>query len=855
MTSKFNEVYDYKASKIESDKDKISNVINNELAKFNFEDDYLNEGGLEIVSFNEIIFHTCNLENFTDTRSISETNRPNMFGVQVGKRRTSEFNPWDYNLSYSKEFQNSDDNHSIEESHHAIGCGTCKEHGKIRCSSCRGAGDITCSSCSGRGENKCSSCSGRGETQCWSCSGKGSKETGYGDNKRIERCSSCSGRGYKPCSSCRNGYVTCSSCSGRGRVTCYTCHGSGEVTCYQCDGYRTMDHYFIVNAKFINLNQRHFVTNPFPGFDNSKANESGFSIQNKLFELKESRFKEGFFEDLQSHPLFRQICAFFDFKDSEKTKLISSRITFFQNKYFEVLFSFYGEIYTIYLDQNLSKSYYGGKKPSDQYELDLLNKSLKSSSSNELDVAKKTIQKLSKYDFISINEKYLVAAIDDTQNIYEAKDNIDNRNYNYAESTLRLVSDEKKGEEDYKKLIKKLNNIYFKNTLLFSLFGFSAICLKLFNNTTEFITWNLILAFIIIIVCLSINRFIRKIFVARWLVISLLSIQLIYVYSVEIAKKNEINAENQKAEDFETFVRDKIIIPIDNSDESIFSYENFPRGLSGEAIVLSERQNVDDFNYWFVIKPGFVEKWYRTEVKIPNLIAKEQRRVYSDYDLKEKLISNPNPNDEIILRDWEKRLEFYAKISDLHLIEYVAVEYMFNNRESFENREVNVVKMPKFIYDLLKQHKSISGYSFSNIPAKSIFESNLFANTNTENNNSLQIGSSHQGGIIIHLDETGEHGLIISNEDLGEGNWLHAEQLCEDYSNENYGDWRLPTIDELHIIYNYKNIVNNFQNNWYWSGTEDQDNTNRAYHLGFISGDEMSVPKEHGKFVRAVRKF
>jgi hypothetical protein len=179
-----------------------------------------------------------------------------------------------------------------------------------------------------------------------------------------------------------------------------------------------MDHYFIVNAKFLNLHQTHYLTNPFSGFYISKANEIGFAIQNKLFEFKENRFKDGYFEQLQSHSLYRQICAFFDFKDSEKTKLISSRIIFFENTYFEVSFTFYGESYTIFLDQGLSKSFYGGKKPSDQYELDLLNKSLKSASGNELDIAKKTIQKLSKYDFISINEKYIIGAINDTQKIY-----------------------------------------------------------------------------------------------------------------------------------------------------------------------------------------------------------------------------------------------------------------------------------------------------------------------------------------------------------------------------------------------------------------------------------------------------
>jgi len=555
MASNFKDIFEFKASKIEADKVKILSVIKTELLKFNFEDDYLKEGGLEVISYNEVRFHTCTLENFTDTRSISEANRPNKYNIQVGSRRISEFNSWDYKLSFNKKFENSDDNHSIEESHHAIGCGTCKQHGKIWCSSCRGAGDVTCSSCDGRGEKQCGNCKGTVNIKCWSCSGKGTKETGYGENKKIENCTSCSGRGSNKCTRCSNGHITCSTCSGRRKVTCYTCHGSGEVTCYQCDGYRTMDHYFVVNAKFINLHQKLFVTNPFPGFDNLRANEVGFAIQNKLFEFKENRFKDGYFEQLQSHPLYRQICAFFDFKDSDKTKLISSRITFFENKYFEVSFAFYGESYTIYLDQNLSKSYYGGKKPSDQYELDLLYKSLKSASSNELDIAKKTIQKLSKYDFISINEQDIVAAIDDTQNIYKAKNEIDTRNYSYAESTLRLVSKKKKKERDYERLIKRLNRIYFTNTTIIGLVSFIAISFKLIDKNGQFTLGNFLISIGILFLCWLVNRTTRSIHWSRWLVLLLFSVQFFGIIYFENKKGNKIRSEKAIQESFDAFFK------------------------------------------------------------------------------------------------------------------------------------------------------------------------------------------------------------------------------------------------------------------------------------------------------------
>jgi hypothetical protein len=724
MTSKFNEVFDYKASKIEFDKNKISNVIHNELAKFNFEDDYLKEGGLEIISCYQVKFHTCTLENFTDTRSILEASRPNSYGVVVGTKRVSEFNSWDYNLTYNAEFQNSEDNHIINDSHHAIGCDTCRQHGKIRCSSCRGAGELTCSSCSGRGETKCSSCSGRGETKCWSCSGKGSKETGYGDSKRYERCSSCSGRGYSPCSSCRNGYVTCSSCTGRGRVTCYTCHGSGEVTCYHCDGYRTMDHYFIVNSRFINLHQHLFVTNPFHGYDNSKINESNFSIQTKLYELKENRFKDGYFEQLQSHPLFRQICTFFNFKDSEKTKLISSRITFFENKYFEVSFSFYSETYTIFLDQNLAKSYYGGKKPSDQYELDLLNKSLKSLSNNELVAAKKTIQKLSKYDFISINEKYIVAAIDDTQNIYKAINEIDNRNYGYAESTLRLVSDEKKGEEDYKKLIKKLNSVYFLNTLISGSIGLLAIIVILINKNTQFALLNIMIALSLITFCFLINRVARSINFSRWIVVSLLSIQFIYIVYTDIAKENDIRAEYLKVEEFESFKKDKKSLHIEpfnraNEDKNLFYSLTSNTWYSGNMILL---ENTGVYDKVFVVKGGVEQKWYDYEVYTnqPTGKIKFQSQIREINNLIDALEGSFDMEKEVVVRDWEKGWRYYLKLKDVGVIDRIAVTCIYDDKESFENKRYDTIYLPVYVYDLINNGKAINKLALKDIPSRNL---------------------------------------------------------------------------------------------------------------------------------------
>ena len=201
-----------------------------------------------------------------------------------------------------------------------------------------------------------------------------------------------------------------------------------------------MDHFFIVSASFINLSQTLYLTNPYPGFDQNKSKATNFNIQSKLFDIKEPRFKESHFNDIKSSPFYRQITSFLDFTNNERTKLIASRITCFENKYFEVTFNFYGEKYTLFLDKNFENSYYNGKKPSDQYELDLLKKSLESSVKNDLKITKKTIEQLSRYDFIDISEKEIINAIEDTEKIYQAYAEFINKKYSSSEEPKNVLS-------------------------------------------------------------------------------------------------------------------------------------------------------------------------------------------------------------------------------------------------------------------------------------------------------------------------------------------------------------------------------------------------------------------------------
>ena len=346
-----NSILTLKSSKKEFSKSDILSALKKKFSGYKFDKDYINEGEFDIISSELITYYSCDLENFSDNRIVTAGLRPNNTGVEFSNKYISDFNPWDYKLNFKREFNETTDTHLIKESHHAVGCYICRERGKVDCSRCRGVGNLPCNSCQCTGKKDCSSCSGTTMKRCSSCSGKGFRESGYGANKTTENCSYCNGRGTSPCTTCKNGKVTCTTCDGKGRVSCFTCYESGEVTCHQCDGYKSMDHYFVVNADFKNVKLGLLISYPYPGFDLQKAESNAFEIQKKLFDCSESRFKDDYFKEIELHPLYSQIVNFFSFGDSQSIRLIKSRFTLFENTYIEVNFKFYGENYIVFFDE------------------------------------------------------------------------------------------------------------------------------------------------------------------------------------------------------------------------------------------------------------------------------------------------------------------------------------------------------------------------------------------------------------------------------------------------------------------------------------------------------------------------
>ena len=91
--------------------------------------------------------------------------------------------------------------------------------------------------------------------------------------------------------------------------------------------------------------------------------------------------------------------------------------------------------------------------------------------------------------------------------------------------------------------------------------------------------------------------------------------------------------------------------------------------------------------------------------------------------------------------------------------------------------------------------------------------------------------------------------LEVMTEDLGEMSWEDAKKACADL-----GDgWRLPTDEELNILYENKAKIGGFASGYYWSSTEYDDGI--AWGQDFYDGYQDDSNKDNDTYVRAVRAF
>ena len=161
------------------------------------------------------------------------------------------------------------------------------------------------------------------------------------------------------------------------------------------------------------------------------------------------------------------------------------------------------------------------------------------------------------------------------------------------------------------------------------------------------------------------------------------------------------------------------------------------------------------------------------------------------------------------------------------------------------------------------------------------------------------IGEVYAGGIIFHLSQDSlgnQHGLIASLHDLSKNaKWGlmgvdyygfkdamngrnttnamvkagaekgTAARLCQEYSNEGHKDWYLPSLRELQMIYEVRDIIDKtldgdklektkgFERKHYWSSTGYSGST--SWFFSFYNGGATNYGKNFLFNVRAVRAF
>lgn len=126
-------------------------------------------------------------------------------------------------------------------------------------------------------------------------------------------------------------------------------------------------------------------------------------------------------------------------------------------------------------------------------------------------------------------------------------------------------------------------------------------------------------------------------------------------------------------------------------------------------------------------------------------------------------------------------------------------------------------------------------------------------NTSPNTSGKISLGQEYGGGIVIYVNPKGDHGMIVSGKEVGSVDWEKAQKICAAYKVGSFGSWRLPSKDELNIIYQNHKYLGTYNKGNYWSATEEGKNS--AVVINFANGNQGKSNKQSANAVRAVRPF
>jgi hypothetical protein len=136
------------------------------------------------------------------------------------------------------------------------------------------------------------------------------------------------------------------------------------------------------------------------------------------------------------------------------------------------------------------------------------------------------------------------------------------------------------------------------------------------------------------------------------------------------------------------------------------------------------------------------------------------------------------------------------------------------------------------------------------------------------------VGESYGGGVVIWVNQSGTHGIIVETQDqCNSCNWYEAEDAISNNANHStagklYTDWKLPTLNELSILYSQNAFVGGLSSVKYWSSKQGfnyyndfnilyQNGYNTRFYVDFSSGGVtgFSLPDINTYSVRSIRYF
>lgn len=87
-----------------------------------------------------------------------------------------------------------------------------------------------------------------------------------------------------------------------------------------------------------------------------------------------------------------------------------------------------------------------------------------------------------------------------------------------------------------------------------------------------------------------------------------------------------------------------------------------------------------------------------------------------------------------------------------------------------------------------------------------------------------------------------------------QGSGTYAASACLSFVTGNYSDWYLPSVDELQILYNNKDVIGGFTTGTsYWSSSEVS--SDGAYGINFSNGTKVKYYKNGSGRIRPISYF